>query len=359
MEIKFTIKSIGFFGGMKMKKLISTICLVMVITVFASANGGQDSKGSDGKFPETTLMFSMFEPQGSVLGQGCEVMKKYIEDKTDGSVTVEIYYNSSLIPQDEEVDQLMKGNIDFASFGVDWLIDMQPDVVTFFVPFLFKDWDHAEAFWSSDKATKYLDDLAAKSNIRFFPDYAYRGSRTINLSMDKKVASRADLQGVKMRFPNIEIWQLIGQSCGANAVPLALSEVYLALQTGTVDGQDNAPSTIISSSFFEVTKSVTLTGHNFSTIPFATNETKWQTYSPELQQIIRDGVKAGTNYVTETVLKQDAQDVAFLKENGLSVYELSSEEKASYGDDVMNFFLKDEIAKDVNMDLLNYIKTLE
>ena len=179
----------------------------------------------------------------------------------------------------------------------------------------------------------------------------------MNITTDKKVTSRADLNGIKLRVPNSELKLYLAESLGANGIPLAWSEVYLALQTGTLDGQDNAVSTIKTNSMQEVTESATITGHILSTLQIFMNGAKYQSMSPELQQIIDEGVAAGCNYVTETSIEQEADDIAFLEEQGLVVYQLTDEELSSYSQEVLDYYLttNQDIIADIDMDLYNSI----
>ena len=84
----------------------------------------------------------------------------------------------------------------------------------------------------------------------------YLGRRQLNLRTDQQIMTPKDLRGVKLRMPNSAAWQFLGKALGANPTPMAFSEVYTALQTGTVDGQDNPLPTVVNSRFHEVTKQI-------------------------------------------------------------------------------------------------------
>ena len=308
-------------------------------------------------FPEMTLVFSTEESEESIIGEGIRIFMDYVEDATDGNVKIETHFNSSLFDQAEGLNQLMQGNVDFITAGLDFIIEYRPEIATFYVPFVFQSWEHYCAFFESDDAKEYLDDIAEELGIRWFQMSGYRGVRTINLTVDKKITSRADLQGITMRFPNTDATQRIGEAMGCNPIPMAFSDVYLALQTGSVSGQDNPLSTTIDASFYEVTESVTVTGHQISATPYVINEERWQSMSPELQQIILDGVKLGYDYCTETAMESEEEYVSFLEEKGLSVYYLTDEEKASYAEEVQEYyFAQTEWMADVDMDLFDAIQ---
>lgn len=178
--------------------------------------------------------------------------------------------------------------------------------------------------------------------MRVFTPVYYKGARAINLTTDVRVTSREDLKGVKIRMPNSEAWQFMGEALGANPVPLGISELYLSLQTGAVDGQDNGLSTTRSYSFQEVTKSVTMTGHMIGAGFISLNEKVWQSMSPKLQEIFLEAVQVGCNYITDTIRAQEADDVAFFEANGVHVYYLTPDELAAYRQEVTDYYFSNE-----------------
>ncbi len=312
---------------------------------------------------EITLTFTTTAIETDIIGQGLLLYKDFIEDATNGKVTLEIYFNSSLVSSADEREYVMKGNVDM-NFGYpDSWGDYIPAFDTFTVPFLFKNSDHYLAFYNGDLFQQFYDSANVEDimGVHMLTSSSfYRGGRTINLTMDKKVTSRADLEGIKVRFPTSDVWSFIGESMGANSVPLAWSEVYLALQTGTLEGQDNGLSLIRSQSIYEVTKSVTLTNHMISTGCFEINDEKWESLSPELQEILTEGAQEAANYITEQHLATEAEDIAFLEENDVNVYQLTDEEFASYSQEVLDYYFANggvEV-ENIDMDLYQQISDM-
>jgi len=134
----------------------------------------------------------------------------------------------------------------------------------------------------------------------------------------------------------------------------------MAMQTGTVDGQDNGFSTTIAYSFHEVTKSLTVTGHMIGAGFITISEELWQSMSPELQAIFTEAVELACNKITETVLAQEASDVAFLEENGVSVYYLEDDELAAYRQEVTDYYFSQASWVDgLDMELYDLIANME
>ena len=305
-------------------------------------------------FPEMNLKLTIANPENSVQGEGMKLFKSLVSDATNGKVIIEPYFNCSLVAQNEQIPSVMKGTVDFAAGSLADYVDWEAMTVS---AYFFKNKEHRDAFFSSDIAKQLFDDAANEFGIRWLGAYS-EGLRTVNLREDKKVTCRADLEGIKIRMPGTEICQVNGSALGANPVPISSADLYVALQTGTVDGEDNPVANIISNSWYEVTKSVTMTGHQISGVSLYTNEALFQGMSPELQQIIMDAAEQACEYISETSFTKQAEDMEFLRGKGLSVYELSDDELTTYSNEVKAYVLTTDLAKSWDMDLYNAIQDL-
>ena len=307
---------------------------------------------------EMELNFSSPGTSEDIPGEGMKLMKEYIEEATGGKVTVNLHFQSSLFAQDQEVPAVMKGNLDMCDTDAQWLSDYIPEMSMFASAYLFESIEHWENFFDSDIADEMFDNIVETLGIRVI-GVRYNGSRTINLCEDKEVLSRADLTNVKLRMANTEAWIFMGDALGANPVPIAYADLYLALQAGTADGQDNPLPAIKSQSFYEVTESVTLTRHVIQATFMVINDDIWQSMSEELQQIVSEGANIASEYVTETTLSQEDELVEWLEEQGVTVYQPTTEELASYRQEVIDYYLADEDAiADWDMDIYQAIQDL-
>ena len=357
------------------KKIALLLALVLALSLTACGNTGADTPPADTKepagdtsgdsgdapsFEPMTLTFSMTEAEGGTVAQGMDLMKEYISEATGGAVTVDTYYASSLMAQDMEIESIMKGTLSMNSCWFDWLSPYMEKLNVLNVPYLFSNWDHMKAYFSSEEAAALCDEIAETTGVHVFTPVYYKGARCINLTKDIKVTSRADLNGIKIRMPGSEAWQNMGTALGANPVPLGVSELYLSLQTGSVDGQDNGFATTRAFSFHEVTKSVTVTGHMIGAGFVTISESQWQSMSPELQKIVQEGVAKGCDYITEATLAQKADDVAFFEEQGLSVYYLTDEELSAYRQEVTDYYFSQESwVNGLDMELYDLIANMD
>jgi TRAP-type C4-dicarboxylate transport system substrate-binding protein len=171
---------------------------------------------------------------------------------------------------------------------------------------------------------------------------------------DKEIKTPDDLKGVKLRMPNSDAFIFLGKALGASPTPVSFSELYMALQTKTVDGQDNPLPTDKNAKFYEVTKSITITNHMVNNLWPCINEKRWQSLTDEQKGWIMEGVKAGIKYCDETNLKAEQELIDFFKSQGLKVYYADLD---AFKKHVSEQYLKSDFAKAWDMDLYNRVQS--
>ncbi|MGB8139867.1 MAG: TRAP transporter substrate-binding protein DctP, partial [Pseudolabrys sp.] len=149
----------------------------------------------------------------------------------------------------------------------------------------------------------------------------YFGSRSLNLKPDKQVKTPEDLKGIKLRMPPGEFWQFLGESLGANPTPVAYAELYTALQTGTVDGQDNPVVASKLMKFDEVTTQFILTRHVIAYDVMAIRSKIWDAMKPEQQAKFQAAAEKAMDENTARFEKQEAETLEYFKKEGKKVYE--------------------------------------
>jgi TRAP-type C4-dicarboxylate transport system substrate-binding protein len=162
----------------------------------------------------------------------------------------------------------------------------------------------------------------------------------------------ADLAGLKLRMPGSEAWQFLGNALGGNATPLAFEEIYLALQTGTIDGLENPLSDVISAKFYEVSKQIVLTDHQVSNTFFTVARPFWDGLSDDEKAAVEQAEAAAKAYNDAAVLAAEAEAVAFLESKGLTV---TTPDVAAFRTQVQEKFLASDFAKTWPTGLLDRI----
>ena len=149
----------------------------------------------------------------------------------------------------------------------------------------------------------------------------YFGSRSINLKPDKLIKTPADMQGIKLRMPPGEFWQFLGESLGANPTPVAYAELYTALQTGTVDGQDNPVVASKLMKFDEVTSQFVLTRHVIAYDVMVIRSKIWDAMKPDQQAKFQAAADKAMADNTKKFDAQEAEVLDYFKKEGKKVYE--------------------------------------
>jgi TRAP-type transport system periplasmic protein len=184
----------------------------------------------------------------------------------------------------------------------------------------------------------------------------YLGKRHVNLRTEKEIKTPADLAGVKLRMPGSESWLFLGKALGANPLPMAFTEIYTALQTGAIDGQDNPLPTVRDSKFFEVTKQIVLTAHlvdwNFLTIGKKT----WDRFTPAQQAALQKGADEACEAARQAQLKLETELEAFMKEKGLKVYE---PDLNAFRTHVQKEYLASKFAKDWPAGMVDKVNAIQ
>lgn len=252
------------------------------------------------------------------------------------------YHGATLFKQGTELTAMQRGNLDMANLAIFDFYNQVPSTSVLGTPFLFRDYDHMRAVYNSDVLDTMLAEIeeTAKVKILSFP---YIGARHISYVGDREYMTPEDLAGVKLRFPGGEGWQFVGTAMGATPVPIPFTEVYTALQTGAVDGQDNGFPATRSMKFDELLTHMGLTSHLIAANEFTISLDKWNAMTPEQQTIVQgcaDNFEAALDAVTieqETTLKEE-----FIA-NGMNVY---MPDNAAFQTHVLQVYGDSEYSKD-------------
>ena len=232
-------------------------------------------------------------------------------------------YNGSLFAQGTELEAISRGNLEMSITSAQELAQFFPEFSIFTAGYVHQDAAHQVAVFNSPVMDSFKQLAEEGLGVKLL-SVMYLGRRQVNLRQTKSeltVKTPDDLKGVNMRMPGTEAWQFLGKALGTSPTPMAFAEVYTALSTGAIDGQDNPLPTVVDAKFFEVTKQVVLTSHLVDLNYIAISKQLWDDLTPEQQAAIQKGADGAAELGRERQLKLEADLVAFLEENGLDVYE--------------------------------------
>ena len=320
-----------------MRKLTVLLVLVLIVSGLAFAAGATEQVV--GK--QVELVYTMTAVPTDAHAGAMQVFKETVERVSGGNIKVLTYDSASLFKQEQEVSAVKSGQADITCTSASWLTDGSPWVSMFTAGYIFKSYDHMTTVLNGPVGEEVFERIAKEQGIRPL-GAQYLGTRQLNLVEDRWIKTPADLKGVNLRMPNSEAWLFLGKALGANPTPISFSELYMALQTKTVDGQDNPLPSTKNAKFFEVTKSITLTNHLVDSVWPTINEARWQSLSAQQQAWVMEGIAAGIKYCDETNLKAEAELVAFFRNAGLKVYEADVN---AFSTHVLDLYLKSNFAK--------------
>jgi tripartite ATP-independent transporter DctP family solute receptor len=299
------------------------------------------------------LIFSVNAVPGDAHYEGMMKFKEVIEADARANITVDTFHSGSLFKQDQELGAVKSGQADIVYLSAPWLTTDSPWIGMFTAGYVFQSYEHMTFVMNGDIGQSVFARVVQEQGVRPLAAF-YLGTRQISLKEDKQIRTPADLKGVNLRMPNSPAWLFLGRALGANPTPIAFSELYLALQTGTVDGQDNPLPTVRSAKFYEVQKSINITNHLVDSVWPVINEGRWQSLNQYQRDAILRAVEAARKTTDELNVQREKELVAFFESQGLKVYRADLK---AFSDHVLSAYLNDKtITKDWDLNLLEQIR---
>ena len=317
---------------MKVKKrkwaLIPTLALSVLL---AACGGGEESSSEDAEGKEYDLKMSVTVSDTTAWFAGAQKLADDIEAETDGRITIDVFSNEQLSGGDsaKAVEGLAKGSIDltFNSTIIYSILDERFGVVS--APFLFDSLDEVDAAFAGEGG-KMLDELLLEKNVVAL-GYGENGFRQATNNKGP-IESPEDLKGMKMRIPGIKMYTDLFRAYGSDPATMTWSEVFTALQQGTIDGQENPIDVIYSSKIDEVQDYLTLWNYSYDPLVLGINKKLFDSMSEEDQELFKRLGKEAAAYQIQLNRERAAEQLEELKEKGMQVNELTEEELQVFKD---------------------------
>jgi tripartite ATP-independent transporter DctP family solute receptor len=272
--------------------------------------------------------------------KGLEVFKKELDAALPGQFDVQIFYNGTLFAQGTEIEAMQRGNLEVGMVSPQDIASLIPEYSIFTTGYLMRDPKHLDAVYDGDIGKEYNARVEKDIGIHLVRSQ-YLGTRHVILRQPREVKTPADMAGLKLRMPGSETWQFLGKALGANPTPMAFEEVYLAMQTGTVDGLENPLPDAEAAKFYEVSKQVVLTGHMVSNTFFAVAKAYWDALSADQQAAIQAAEAKAKAFNDEGVIKTETDAKGFFEGKGVKV---TTPDVAAFRDHVQKMFIDSKFA---------------
>ncbi len=264
------------------------------------------------------------------------------------------YHGATLFKQGTELTAMQRGNLDMAALAIFDFYNQVPETSILGTAYLYRDYDHMRKTFSSPVLAPLMKTIEDKAKVKVLSN-PYIGTRHINIKGDRPIKTPADMSGIKLRMPGGEGWQFVGEALGANPTPMAFTEVYTALQSGAIDGQDNPLPADKAMKFYEVTNQIVLSGHLIAANQLTISLKKWASLTPAQQDKVQSCALAFEKALDKVTLTQEGELIDFFKKEGLKVYE---PDKKAFRDHVLDQYRKSKYSKDWPAGLIDQINAL-
>ena len=322
-----------------MKKFL-TLALVLVLAQTLMAGGGQQStspSGGSGTGPYASLApVTLIYGNGAANGAAGDLWGKYfceaVENITGGKLKVDYFGNSQLGVDSELQQQMLAGDIDIVSCQPAQTTSFVKEVAVFDLPMVFAKYDARaiDKTLNDSSFTRLINEGYARSGmvcLGFLQGATFR-----EMTSNKEIRSINDFNGVKIRTMDSRFHLMFWRALGANPTPLAFTELYMSLQQGVVEAQENANDTNVSSQFFEVQRYLVNTHHILYLNQFLMNKRKFDSLAPAYQNAIREAVAQATARLSPDMKKINDDNKAIMIQRGMT----SIEFQPSFVDEVIS-----------------------
>ena len=273
------------------------------------------------------IKFSHVVAVDTPKGKAAEYFKKLAEERTKGRVKVEVYPNSSLFKDGEEMEALQLGSVQMlapslAKFGPLGAREFE----VFDLPYIFDDYDDLHKVTTGPVGAQLFKKLDSKGIVGL----AYWDNGFKVMSANKPIRNVADYKGLKMRIQSSKVLGDEMKALGSIPQVMAFSEVYQALQTGVVDGTENPPSNFYTQKMQEVQKYLALTNHGYLGYAVIANKKFWDGLPADIRTTLEGAMKDATKFANDIAKKENDDSIEAVRKSGKTeILTLTPEQKAA------------------------------
>lgn len=303
---------------MKAKRLVVWMLVLALAASLMVGCGAKEEPAPAGDAPQEKIVLKLGHTGAPdhPYQKASEMFAQIVSDKTDGMVEVQVFPADQLGKQKELVEGAQLGTVDMVLTSDVLLSGFEPKMGALNLPFLFEDYD-AVVKALNGEAGDELSDLLYAKNLKVV-GWWENGFRHITNSRGP-IETPADLEGLKVRTPSGTVFVDTFNMMGASATPMSFGELYSALQLGTVDGQENPTTHVLTQKFYEVQDYLSLTYHIHVAEPLVMSRAVYDKLPAEYQQILLDAGEEVSNWSYQTTKESEAAEIEQIKETGMTV----------------------------------------
>ncbi len=300
----------------------------MKITLIAKFAAGALALALSGAQAQTIVKFSHVVAENTPKGQAALKFKELAEKKLPGKVTVQVFPSSQLFGDAKELEAMLLGDVHFIAPSLSKFDRYTKKIQVFDLPFLFDDIDAVDSFQSGPQGKALLESMKARGLLGLA--YWHNGMKQLSTNKDQ-LKRPEDVNGLKFRIQASDVLEAQFRALNSNPQKMAFSEVYQALQTGVVDGQENTWSNIFSQKFFEVQKTIAETNHGIIDYMVVTNLKWWDGLPADVKKGLSEAMAEATTYGNKLANDINDADKKKITEAGKAkIQKLSKEDVAAW-----------------------------
>jgi len=315
------------------KALAGTAALVLSVA-FAGCGARGGGGGGDGE--NFTIKFSHVVTGGTPKGKAAEEFKRILEEKTDGKIAVEIYPNSELYGDEDELQALQSNSVQMLAPASAKFTTLAPELQVLDLPFLFDTTEDIPEIVSPDSAVGkaiYESKKLADNQVKVMGLW---DNGLKQLSSNESMKQPSDLKGLSFRIQPSDVLRSQFKSWGANATPMAFAEVYNALQQKVVDGQENPYSNIESQKMHTVQKHISESNHGYIGYVLVINKEFLDSLPADLQTDVQEAADEATTYNREVAVEVNNEAKKVIEDaDTTEIHPLSEQERQAFKDAVV------------------------
>ncbi len=256
--------------------------------------------------------------EGGSESAAVERFAEYLEEQAPGRFNVRPFLAGSLGGENSVLELLNLGQTQIAITGGNWRQQYAPEYDAITVPFVFSTWDEVDAYMESPSGQKLVEVAEEKGGIKYFGTQ-HRGPR--HMTANKAIHSPEDLEGFRLRLPSLPVWLEVWEEIGAQVVNVPAPEIYLAMQTGQVDGHENSLSSPYTRRLWEVQDHIIMTSHVMFPWNWVASKRWWDGLDEADQELIAEAIEVARHHGTERERELDTFYLEELQKEGMTVIE--------------------------------------
>ncbi|TQM13446.1 DctP family TRAP transporter solute-binding subunit [Pseudonocardia kunmingensis] len=322
--------------GRRSKVAVLVVAAALVLAACGARGAGADAGGGADGGESFTIKFSHVVTPATPKGQAAERFKEVVEERSGGRVTVEIYPNSELYGDKDELQALQSNSVQMLAPASAKFTTVAPALQVLDLPFLFDSVEDIPEVASPDSAVGkaiYENEALAASNIKVMGLW---DNGLKQLSSNTEMRTPASLAGLSFRIQPSDVLRSQFEKWGASSTPLAFAEVYNALQQGVVNGQENPYSNIESQNMHTVQSHITESNHGYIGYVLVINNQFFESLPPDLQEVVQSSADEASTYNREVAAKLNSDARTTIEQAGTTtILDLTPEERQAFKDAVV------------------------